>query len=79
MNTRSPTVRLGYTVRWYLVRLVLIALLGGINLFAFSLRWYPHVSDNYRDFYMRHDITLGEYEANEIRGVYTSHQDRWRR
>ncbi|QBL94226.1 hypothetical protein KSAC_20220 [Komagataeibacter saccharivorans] len=67
------------SARWYLLRIVPIILLGGINIFAFNLRWHPHVSENYRNFYIRHSIDLGEYEANEIRGVYTSHEDRWSR
>ena len=79
MASPSHAARPGHTVRWYLPSLVMIVLLGGINLYAFSLRFYPRVSDNYRHFYLQHDISLGEYEANEIRGVYTSHQDRWTR
>ncbi|WP_019091518.1 hypothetical protein [Komagataeibacter europaeus] len=79
MASLPQGARPGHTVRWYLVNLVLIVVLGGVNLYAFSLRWHPRVSDNYRHFYIQHDIPLGEYEANEIRGVYTSHQDRWTR
>ncbi|AHI26994.1 hypothetical protein H845_3088 [Komagataeibacter xylinus E25] len=68
-----------HTIRQNWLRLLLIALLGGVNLFAFNLCLHPHVSENYRNFYIRHSITLGEYEANEIRGIYTSHEDRWSR
>ena len=61
------------------MRLTLIIILSGINIFALILSTHPHVSENYRNFYIRQSISKGEYQANETRGVYTSHEDRWSR
>lgn len=67
-----------FSYSWYLPRIFLTVIFGFINFFALSLCFHPHVSKNYRDFYISHKITLGEYEANEIRGVYTTHQNLWK-
>ncbi|MBE7730404.1 hypothetical protein F1542_11705 [Komagataeibacter sp. FXV3] len=65
-------------IRQYMPKFFVIILLSIVNLFAITLCFHPHVSENYRNFYILHNITLGEYEANEIRGAYTSHQNRWK-
>lgn len=62
----------------YVPRIFIVIILGAVNVFALTLCLHPNVSENYYNFYILQNITIGEYEANEIRGIYSSHQDRWK-